>query len=155
MQTQFTIEDVRPEDLDAAAAVYLAGLQMQTPPGGIGGTVEYIKTKMNGYRILVYKEGDRILGLVSYSINADHQAEIDFICALEPGRGIGTSLLREMAKLIAAQDVSEVLSSMSSLDERAMNFYKRSGFTIYAEKRERDNFLIYLIKADATKLATL
>lgn len=97
--------------------------------------------KCNG-KILLYKDNDKIVGLIVGIINNDETERQDFkapkrgritelvIDEEYRGKGIGKILLREMKEYLKSNGCEKVLIAVFGYNESAIKFYKENGFHI-------------------------
>ena len=138
-----TIGKLKKKDIDEAVKVYLKGLSMEIPKGY--STKEDAKRKLNGINSFVYKEGGKILGLITFTLEYKKKIKINFICAIKPRKRIGKKLMKKLAKFAIKNKIKMIQSTMSSKDKRATNFYEKCGFRKYG-KDISNNFVLYRIK---------
>ncbi|QQG39022.1 MAG: GNAT family N-acetyltransferase [Candidatus Woesearchaeota archaeon] len=129
------IEELKLEDLYEAADVYLLGISFQIPPAYA--TLENIAEKLKKLKVFVYKE-QGVIGLVSFSENKE--INIDFICSLRFGEGIGGSLMRRVFRYAKQRKIKVIKADVSSIDERAQEFYHKIGFKKTSEKTLANGF---------------
>jgi len=100
------------------------------------------ETYVRGYldapnsRILLAVRGERVIGLLSYSVRPDlfHAAPCCFIEELvvdasERGKGIGTELMRALLARTDKEDCAEVSLTVMPENTSAQRFYRRLGIT--------------------------
>lgn len=140
------IENLQKTDIPEAVKVYIEGLRMQIPPGDASS--EKISKKLESEVItFVYKENENILGLVSFKTLDKNSIKLDFICAIESGRGIGKSLMKELANYANGNNIKFIYSRASSRDIRTIKFYESCGFEVYGqEKSEESGLVLYKVK---------
>lgn len=125
------IEELRKKDLNKAVEVYSKGLLMEEPEGAPDH--KKIKSDLIKNKCLVYKERKDIDGLVTYA-EGEEGIILTFICALTPGQGIGSKLLRQIALEGTKKNIHIIKTVISSEDRRALRFYlKTCGFKIYGK----------------------
>jgi dTDP-4-amino-4,6-dideoxy-D-galactose acyltransferase len=81
--------------------------------------------------VLIYKQGDTVLGLITYKIS-DHYATIGLL-ATDPeiqGKGIGTILVKAVEDRLANAMISELRIPTQLQNEKACSFYTKLGYTI-------------------------
>ncbi|MBM3206737.1 MAG: GNAT family N-acetyltransferase [Candidatus Staskawiczbacteria bacterium] len=139
------IEKLKEEDVREAAIVYNRGLQMEIPKGysTLDETIKHFKE----VRTFVYKENQKIKGLISFKEKSKGKIKIDFICALILRKGIGKKLMMKLADFTIKENIDFVYSNVSSKDKRVMNFYENCGFKIYGRYFSGKTFMLYRIKA--------
>jgi dTDP-4-amino-4,6-dideoxy-D-galactose acyltransferase len=82
--------------------------------------------------VLVYKECDKVLGFVTYQINAD-KATIGLI-AVNPncqGKGIGSKLLNHVEQQLFMQKINTLHIPTQESNKAACNFYTKLGYSIH------------------------
>ncbi len=144
------IEKLKKENVVKAAKIYYCGLSMQVPKGYWA--LREIINHLNKINVFVYKDAKKILGLVSFKIKHENEIYIDFICAVESGKGIGKKLMRYLAYFAYKNKVKYILSHVSTKDKKVMKFYESCGFKKYAQYYARKDFLLYRIKAKPKKI---
>ena len=103
-------------------------------------TLEEVK-KCNG-KILLYKDNDKIIGLIIGIINNDETIRYDFkspkrgrITELVVdkdyrGKGIGKELLLKMKDYLKSNGCEKIMIAVFGYNESAIRFYKENGFHI-------------------------
>lgn len=139
------IEKLKQKDVKEAAKVYNKGLQMEIPKGyaTLDETIKHLKE----VRTFVYKENQKIKGLISFKQKEKNKIKIDFIYALILRKGIGKKLMKKLADFSIKNKIELVYSNVSSKDKRVMNFYENCGFKIYGKYFSGKNFMLYRLKA--------
>ncbi len=139
------IEKLKQKDVKEAAKVYNKGLQMEIPKGyaTLDETIKHLKE----VRTFVYKENQKIKGLISFKQKEKNKIKVDFICALVLRKGIAKRLMKKLADFSIKEKVLFIYSNVSSKDKRVMNFYENCGFKIYGKYFSGKTFMLYRIKA--------
>ena len=103
-------------------------------------TIEEVK-KCNG-KILLYKENEKIVGLIVGLINNDETEQYDFkvpkrgritelvVDKEYRGKQIGKQLLNEMKKYLKSIGCEKILVAVFGYNEGAIKLYKENGFHI-------------------------
>lgn len=91
---------------------------------GIGGLVD--ASALPGW--LAELDG-RVAGLLTYQLR-DGAAEIVTINVVEPGQGIGTALLAELARAMRDRGVDRLRVTTTNDNLDALRFYQRNGFRL-------------------------
>ena len=103
-------------------------------------TLEEVK-KCNG-KILLYKDNDKIVGLIVGLINNDETERYDFKAPKRGritelivdkeyrGKQIGKQLLNEMKKYLKSIGCDKILIAVFGYNEGAIKFYKDNGFHV-------------------------
>jgi len=88
------IEKLKLNDLEETAKVYNKGLQMEMPKGyhTLNETLKHLKEVYT----FVYKENQKIKGLISFELKKKNKIKIDFICTLNLRKGIGKNLMNKL-----------------------------------------------------------
>ena len=138
------IEKLKKKDIEKAAKIYNKCSLMQNPPKK--SSLEETIKKLSADRCLVYKENNKILGLIRYK--KDKKIEIKFICSLRKRQGIGKKLIYKLVKMFKNKTIN---TTVSSRDKRALAFYNSLGFKKYGQykSKTRKNFILYKIKANS------
>ena len=139
------IEKLKKEDINEAAKVYQKGLQMEIPKG-YSSFEETIK-KLKERKVFIYKENNKIKGLISFSPKPQGKIRIDFICVINLRKGIGKKLMKKLADFAIKNNINLIYTNMSFKDKRAMNFYKSCGFRKFGKYKSYQNLTLYRIKA--------
>ena len=140
------IEKLRKSDIPLAAKVYRKGLSMEIPKGDckLSKSIDVITNETECY---VYKKENKIYGLLSFYHKTKNKIAIDFICALKSRLGIGTNLMRMLAKYCIKHNIKYIYSNVSSRDDRVIKFYEACGFRKYSYYYATKKFLLYRVKA--------
>lgn len=134
--------------------MYAQGLLMEEPPGSTEPLQELTESLQLHLQIYLHQKGNRhillvqieksIIGLVDFYHNPE-ELFIRFICAIPPRQGLGTQMLRHLAEYCLTHDIALIKSTVSSLDQRACNFYfNRLGFQKVGTRVEEPGFDLYL-----------
>ena len=103
-------------------------------------TIEEVK-KCNG-KIMLYKENEKIVGLIVGLINNDETEQYDFkapergritelvVDKEYRGKQIGKQLLNEMKKYLKSIGCEKILIAVFGYNESAIKFYKENGFHV-------------------------
>ena len=103
-------------------------------------TMEEIK-KCNG-KILLYKDNERIVGLIIGIVNNDETVRCDFKAPKRGritelvvdkeyrGKGIGKELLLEMKEYLKSIGCEKIMIAVFGYNDDAIRFYKENGFHI-------------------------
>ncbi|WP_404995989.1 GNAT family N-acetyltransferase [Caldifermentibacillus hisashii] len=87
----------------------------------------YDCSKLDGFAVV--NGEDEIIGLITY-IMKDNECEIISLDSIEEGKGIGTSLVREVEKL-GLKEKCKLLKLVTTNDNlRALKFYQKRGFIL-------------------------
>jgi ribosomal protein S18 acetylase RimI-like enzyme len=138
------IREARPEEAAVIADMIheLARGEGEETPVTQAYVTDYLAVPGNG---ILLAEGDgEILGLISYSIrpNLYHAADS---CLIEElivrqaarGKGLGRGLVEDLIRRCAARKCAEISVSTMPDNKRALQFYRKSGFTdeaVFLEK---------------------
>lgn len=91
-------------------------------------------------KILLYKEKEKIVGLVAGLINNDDEETYEFkaprrgriteliVSKSIRSKGIGTSLLKAMEDYLISIGCKDILLGVFAYNEKAINFYKKNGY---------------------------
>ena len=139
------IERLKSKDIREAAKVYNKGLRMEIPKGfsTLNKTIKHLKE----VETFVYKKNNKIKGLISFIFKNKNKIKIDFICALEQRKGIGTALMKRLTKFSIRKKIKFIYSNVSSQDKRTIKFYESCGFKRYGKYFADKNFMLFRIKA--------
>ena len=103
-------------------------------------TLEEVK-KCNG-KILLYKDDEKIVGLIVGIINNDETIRYDFKAPKRGritelvvgkeyrGKGIGKELLLKMKEYLKSNGCEKIMIAVFGYNESAIRFYKENGFHI-------------------------
>lgn len=87
----------------------------------------YDCSKLDGFAVV--NGEDEIIGLITY-IMKDYECEIISLDSIEEGKGIGTSLVREVEKL-GLKEKCKLLKLVTTNDNlQALKFYQKRGFIL-------------------------
>ncbi|MCM3055720.1 GNAT family N-acetyltransferase [Caldifermentibacillus hisashii] len=87
----------------------------------------YDCSKLDGFAVV--NGEDEIIGLITY-IMKDNECEIISLDSIEEGKGIGTSLVREVEKL-GLKEKCKLLKLVTTNDNlQALKFYQKRGFIL-------------------------
>ncbi len=149
-----SIRELSKGHLDAAAQVYAQGLLMETPPGSSESLEALVQIMRHHLQSYLLKKNTRQIWL---SFIRNHPCglldfyylpmtiRIRFLCAIPPSQGIGTQLMTHLAQFALDNNVRLILTTISSLDQRAMNFYfSHIGFFKTGKRTEESNFDLFL-----------
>lgn len=139
------IEKLKKKDIVEAAKVYNKGLRMEIPKGH--NTLNYTKKYLKEIYCFVYKENNKILGLVSFKFKTKDKIQMDFICAIKLRKGIGKKLIIKLKEFAVNNKVKMIYSNVSSKDKRVLEFYKNCGFKTYSKYYANKSFMLYRIKS--------
>lgn len=102
-----------------------------------------LEQKKNRY-IWLALEDTTIIGLLDFYHKPD-ELFIRFICAIPPGKGTGTRLLRHLAEYGQAHNLTVIRTTVSSIDSRALNFYfEHLGFQKVGSRIEEPGFELFV-----------
>lgn len=94
---------------------------------------EFLKKMLSSPRVfmVVAEEAGKIIGFSSVRRIGEREAELAGIVVLESetGRGVGTKLLRKALEGAKKRRFSLILVKTEVANERAVNFYRKAGFT--------------------------
>jgi L-amino acid N-acyltransferase YncA len=137
------IEKLKESDLNEIVKIYIQGVQEQIPPGDI--PIEKAQERFQKFQTFVYKEEDKILGLVLFD-TLEKEVELLFIYAVEPRKGIGRKLMDELINYAVENKRESIISTVSTIDDRVMKFYESCGFEKYGEYAFEDGFVVNEIR---------
>lgn len=145
------IESLEKKDITQTAKVYNKCLSMEIPRGK--STLEETKKKLRKIGCLVYKEKGKIQGLITFK-KIKNSINLEFICSLKLRKGIGKSLMKELARIALNNKSGLIYSTVSTKDKRVMKFYNYCGFKKYGqyESKIRKKFILNKIKASPKKI---
>ncbi|MEN0649448.1 GNAT family N-acetyltransferase [Caldifermentibacillus hisashii] len=87
----------------------------------------YDCSKLDGFAVV--NGEDEIIGLITY-IMKDNECEIISLDSIEEGKGIGTSLVQEVEKLVL-KEKCKLLKLVTTNDNlQALKFYQKRGFIL-------------------------
>ena len=144
------IKPLNIKDKERAEEVLKKGLEEETPTGSFeNDTVPMILDENNTF---VKKKGNEIEGLVVFGPDKGSKTryKIEFICSCTHRKGTGRELILHLAGHLRKLGVSEVITTVSSIDQRACSFYEKCGFTEYGTEEkdhEKGTFIVNKIKA--------
>lgn len=149
-----SICELSKDQLDAAAHVYAQGLLMENPPGSkepLETLAQNMRLHLQSYllrkdtrRIWLAIIGNQPSGLLDFYLQS-RTIRIRFLCAVPPSQGIGTQLMIHLARFALANGVEVIRTTVSSLDQRAMNFYfNHLGFSKTGKRTEESDFDLFL-----------
>src|SRR5271154_6587353 len=90
------IERLQKEDLREAARVYKRGLELEIPIGNA--KLEKVLKDLRGFTTFVYKQENRIKGLVTFTFKTEFTIDMIFICSMVFRKRIGTKLMKRLAE---------------------------------------------------------
>lgn len=138
---------VRPARLNDVSklSAFLIEAWKEAGPGALGFTgatdeaireiasEEFLRKRLTSptVHMVVAEEGERIIGFSSIRRVEEREAELSGIAVLESatGRGIGTRLLRKSLEAAKKRGFKTVFVKTEVVNERAIGFYKKAGFT--------------------------
>lgn len=150
------------DKLDAAARVYAQGLLLEKPPG----SKEPLETLAQNMRLhlqtyLLRKSTRRIwlatsrnqpVGLLDFFLQTN-TIRIRFLCAVPPSQGVGTQLMVKLARFAFDIGVKVIRTTVSSLDQRAKNFYfHHLGFFKTGTRTEESGFDLFIAAVSPQEL---
>ncbi len=135
-------------DIEEAVDVYKEGMKMEKPPGQ--GSRSYVREILEDNRCIVYKEEGEIKGLAEFE-GFERFVELNFMCALEPGKGIGSCLMKKLAEHCKEQGFDRIVTGVSNKDERAQSFYDSLGFVRFFVK-DKEEFKVYKLEVLPEKI---
>ena len=138
------IEKLNKKDIGEAAKFYNQGLLTQIPKWK--STLKNNLKKLNETNVFVYKEKNKIKGIVVFEIFENKKLKLDFIYASEMRKGIGRKVIEKVVKLTLKNKVKEIFSEVSHKDKRVMKFYENCGFKKYGEHKVDKRFTLILVK---------
>lgn len=139
-----SVHELEEVDSMEAARVYAQGLLLETPPGSTESLEELVRgmslhllhylRHRNTRRIWVGIREGHHCGILDF-YHRTSIIHIRFLCGIPTGQGIGTQIMAHLARYATDNNIALITATVSSLDERAMNFYfhhlgfRREGFT--------------------------
>ena len=146
------IRPARPNDV-SKLSVFFVEAWKEAGPGALGyagatdeaigeiASENFLKKRLATptIQMTVAEEGRRIIGLSSVKRVGARDAELSGIVVLESatGRGVGSRLLRKALDAARKRGFSSVFVKTEVNNERAINFYKKAGFTESGKTLER------------------
>ena len=90
-------------------------------------------------RILIAERNGRVLGFASLRIIGRGKGELSGIVVLrsESGKGLGTKLVEKACKTAARLGIKRLIVKTEVFNERAIAFYKKSGFAETRKENEK------------------
>lgn len=91
-------------------------------------------------KMLLYKEGDKVVGLVIGLVNNDEEETYEFkapkrgriselvVSKTVRSKGIGTILLKAMEEYLKSVGCKDILIGVFAYNEKAINFYEKNGY---------------------------
>lgn len=148
------VVELTKDRLDEASRVYAQGLLSEDPPGSTESLEDLTESLRLHLRIYLQRKKNRhiwlaevdaeIKGILDY-IHEGAEIFIRFICAVPSGHGIGTQLIRYLAKYASQREVTIIRSTVSSIDSRACKFYfDHLGFEKTGKRPEGSGFDLFL-----------
>lgn len=144
------IEKLKKKDIEEASKIYNRGLRMEIPKGK--NSLEYAKKILSNVYCFVYKENNKVKGLVAFEINKKNKIIMKFICSMKLRKGLGKKLMKKMAKFAKYKKIKVIYSNVSSKNKRVIAFYEYLGFKRYGNKKASRDFILYLVKAKPTDI---
>ncbi|MFX0168942.1 MAG: GNAT family N-acetyltransferase [Candidatus Hodarchaeota archaeon] len=105
---------------------------MEVPPGStaplevlavsLKTDLEFYLSKKRNRTIWLAMEDKEVKGLVDFFLKPP-RVHIKFLCAIPPGQGTGTLILRYLANYCLSRKISTITAEVSKDDSRAWNFY--------------------------------
>ena len=95
----------------------------------------------------MYKEDKKIIGILSFAHKKGNKIRIEFIYSNKLRKGIGKKLIKKLANYALKNRIGFIYTSVSSNDERAINFYRNCGFKFNGKYHSYRNMILYRIKA--------
>ena len=115
---------------------------------------QYLERKETRH-IWIATIGENIRGLLDFYLE-ESDIRIRFICAIRPGQGVGTQLMRHLAEFSQTKRVSTIRSTVSSLDRRAIGFYfDHLGFEKAGQHLKEPGFCLFAAAIDPEDLLWL
>ena len=159
---QVAVHELTEEYLEKAASIYAKGLLIEEPPGStepLDVLTELMKENLQRYlerkekrRIWIATIAEDIRGLLDFYLE-ESNIRIRFICAIPPRQGVGTQLMRHLARFAQTKRVSTIRSTVSSLDQRAIGFYfDHLGFGKVGQRLEKPGFHLFVVAIDPDDL---
>jgi len=146
------IRPARPNDVSKLSAFFIEAWK-EAGPGALGFTgatdeaireiasEEFLKKRLATptIQMMVAEEGRRIIGFSSVRRVEAGEAELSGIVVLESatGRGVGSRLLRKALDAARKRGFNSVRVKTEVTNERAINFYRKAGFTETGKAVER------------------
>ena len=138
------VRTARPND-DSMLSAFLVEAWKEAGPGALGFTGAtdaaiaeiasegFLKKRLatTAIQMTVAEEGRGIIGFSSVRSLGARDAELSGLVVLEgeTGRGVGTRLLRKALETARRRGFSSVRVKTEAANQRAISFYKKSGFT--------------------------
>jgi len=127
---------------------------MEIPPGSkesLETLIQIMRHHLQSYllkkdtrRIWLSFTGNQPCGLLDFYFKTS-TIHIRFLCSIPPSQGIGTQLMTHLAQFALNNDLKIIRTTVSSLDQRAMNFYfDHLGFFKTGKRAEEPNFDLFL-----------
>lgn len=156
------VHELTEEYLEKAASIYAKGLLIEEPPGStepLDVLTELMKENLQRYlerketrHIWMATIEENIRGLLDFCLE-EPNIRIQFICAIPPGQGVGTQLMRHLARFAQTKRVSTIRSTVSSLDQRAIIFYfDHLGFEKVGQRLKEPGFYLFVAAIDPEDL---
>ncbi len=130
--TPISVHELEEVVLAGAARVYAQGLLLETPPGSTEPFEELARVMRlhllrhlrhrNTRRIWVGIREGHLCGILDF-YHRTYIIHIRFLCGIPTGQGIGTQIMAHLARYAIDNNIALITATVSSLDERAMNFY--------------------------------
>ncbi len=146
------IRPARPNDVSKLSAFFVEAWK-EAGPGALGfagatdeaigeiASEEFLKKRLAipTIQMMVAEEGRRIIGFTSVRRVEAREAELSSIVVLESatGRGVGSRLLRKALDAARKRGFNSVRVKTEVTNERAINFYRKAGFTESGKAIER------------------
>jgi hypothetical protein len=145
-----------------AAHIYAQGLLMEKPPGSSEPLDELVEALELHLKIALGIEENRkiwlamkrnvVKGLVDF-YHRSSELVIRFICAIPPRQGTGSVLMYHLARYGLQHQINLISATVSSLDERAQQFYfSYLGFQKVGSRFDEPGFELFLAEVSPQAL---
>lgn len=108
---------------------------------------EFVKEVLSKGDIYGYFEDKKILGILALNIREDGKGWIEFILVLPEfqGKEISKELIKFAEEYFHKKGIKNIILDVVQGNQRAVNFYKKSGYKITKEF-EKDNVAKYIME---------
>jgi hypothetical protein len=145
-----------------AARIYAQGLMMENPPGSSEPLDELVEALELHLEIALGVEENRAIWLavkknvVKGLLDFYHRSSelvIRFICAIPLRQGTGSLLIYNLAQYGLQHQIDQISATVSSLDERAQQFYfSHLGFQKVGSRFDEPGFELFLAEVSPQAL---